>query len=187
MFSRFFISAAVCAAFFAAALAGGAANAQFSTVYELIKAVQEQKYEEVRTLMQRCRCPNARTAEDVPVLVVAAANNNVAIAGFLLDSGANPNAVSRTSRTSALMQFAGNGNEAGVRLLIGAGAQLDAADSVGETALMKAVRTRRPMVVRLLVEAGANTEMPDYQGRTALDIARSLRLRDMEQILVNAG
>lgn len=167
-------------------LAAVPASAQFSTAYEFMKAVEEQNYAEIRSLMIKCRCPNARNVEDVPVLVMAAQNGDLRTADFLVQNGANPSASGRSDKLTALMAFARLGHGDGVAYMIDAGADLDAGDATGETALMKAVRTRRPTVVRQLIEAGADVSMPDYQGRTALDIARAVRARDLERLLAEA-
>ena len=164
-------------------LAAPPAEAQYSTPYELIKAVKEGDYTEIRSLMLKCRCPNARTAEDVPLLVIAARNGDIRTAQYLLESGANVKAVARDTGTTALIEFARRGSLDGVRLLIESGADLDAGDATGETALIHAVRSRRVSVIRALLDAGANLDMADYQGRTALDIARTMRYRDIEKLL----
>lgn len=161
--------------------------AQFSAAYEVIKAVEDQDYTELRTKMLKCRCPNVRTVEEVPVLVIAARNSDVQIAQYLLDQGANPNIADRSTRVTALMEFARRGNLEGVAMLVGRNVDLDAGDSTGQTALVKAVRSRQIQVIRALLDAGANVDMPDYQGQTALDVARSMRLRDVERVLVNGG
>ena len=181
-----FLSLFLILAIGATLLAAPAAEAQYSTPYELIKAVKDRDYTKIRTLMIKCRCPNARTAEDVPLLVIAARNGDVRTTRFLLESGANAKAVARDTGTTALMEFAKRGNLDGVRLLIDKGADLDAGDATGETALIYAVRSRRTRVIRALLDAGANIDMADYQGRTALDVARDMRYRDLEKLLSTA-
>ncbi len=182
MLHSFFLVLAIGATLFAAS----AADAQYSTPYELIKAVKEGDYTKIRTLMMKCRCPNARTAENVPLLVIAARNGDVRAARFLLESGANAKAVARDTGSTALMEFAKRGDLDGVRLLIESGADLDAGDATGETALIHAVRSRRVRVIRALLDAGADADMADYQGRTALDVARDMRYRDLEKLLSKA-
>lgn len=161
------------------------AAAQFSAAYEVIKAVEKKDYAELRTKMLKCRCPNVRTVEEVPVLVIAAQGSDVEIARYLLEQGANPNISDRSTKMTALMEFARRGNLEGVAMLIERNVDLDAGDNTGQTALVKAVRSRQIQVIRALLDAGANVDMPDYQGQTALDVARSMRLRDVERVLVS--
>ncbi|GER00769.1 hypothetical protein JCM17845_13920 [Iodidimonas gelatinilytica] len=175
------------AAFPGVFLATSPASAQFSAAYELIKAVEEQDYAELRTQMLKCRCPNVRTIDDVPVLVIAARNADKQIVEYLLESGANPNAADRTSKMTPLMEFARRGDVAGLNMLLARNADLDAGNDSGQTALMIAVRSRQARAVKALLDAGANVDMPDYQGQTALDVARSMRLRDLERLLMDAS
>ncbi|GAB4574751.1 MAG: hypothetical protein Tsb008_13170 [Rhodothalassiaceae bacterium] len=163
------------------------AEAQFSAAFELIKAVKEQDYNEVRTQMMKCRCPNARNADDVPVLVIAAQGRGTEIAAYLLESGANPNISDRTTKTTALIAFAERGNSEGVALMLKAGADPDASDATGQTALMQAVRNRQVRIIPMLIEAGASIDIANYRGESALDIARNMRYRDIEKMLRDAS
>jgi len=170
-----------------AAVLAGPAQAQFSDRYDMLKAIDEQNYEEVRELMAKCRCPNTRNVDGEPALLLAAQSGSLEITEFILDEGANPNVRSRTSGTTALMVFARRDSVAGVELLLGRGADFDAADATGETALMYAVRGRARRVLPILLGKGANPDLANYQGQTAMDIAQRNRYRVMEQLLTDAA
>ncbi len=163
------------------------ANAQFSAAFELIKAVKDGDLKKAHEEMLKCNCATARTGDGKPLLVIAAENNDLSMARFLLASGANPNTADRRSGETALMIFARQDNVEAIRLLAQQGADPDAADRAGETALMKAVRTRKTRALRALLEIGANPDVADYQGQTAADIARAMRLRNLERLLRRAG
>jgi hypothetical protein len=62
-----------------------------------------------------------------------------------------------------------NGNEAAVKLLIAAKADVDSADDDEDTALMCAVD--RPGIVKLLIEAKADVNRANSEGYTALMMA----------------
>ncbi|WP_281300555.1 MULTISPECIES: ankyrin repeat domain-containing protein [unclassified Iodidimonas] len=171
----------------AAILGSIPAAAQFSAAYELIKAVEDKDYGEMRTQMLKCRCPNVRNVDDIPVLVMAARNSDSKIIEYLLEMGANPDAADRHNRSTALMELARRGNLDGVQMLIQKGADLNAGNSTGQTALMLAAQSRNGRVVSALLEAGADPDMPDYQGQTVFDIARNNRYRDIERLLETAG
>ncbi|GER05748.1 hypothetical protein JCM17843_00580 [Kordiimonadales bacterium JCM 17843] len=79
------------------------------------------------------------------------------------------------------------GDVAGLNMLLARNVDLDAGNDSGQTALMIAVRSRQARAVKALLDAGANVDMPDYQGQTALDVARSMRLRDLERLLMDAS
>lgn len=124
----------LCLFMLAAMLGSTPAAAQFSAAYELIKAVEEQDYGEMRTQMLKCRCPNVRNVDDVPVLVMAARNSDSKIIEYLLEMGANPDATDRNTRSTALMELARRGDLNGVQMLIKKGADLNAGNNTGQTA-----------------------------------------------------
>ncbi len=161
-------------------------HAQFSAAYELIKAVKEGDYAKAREEMLKCNCPTARDADGDPLIVLAARNGDMVMTRFLLQSGANPNAATRSDGETALMVFARTDRPDGIALLVAHGVDLDAVNKAGETALIQAVRARKLRAVRALLEAGADPEVADYQGQTALDIARQMRLRNFARLIEDA-
>ena len=58
-----------------------------------------------------------------------------------------------------------------VRLLLDAGANVDAANKHGDTALILAACNGRMEIVRLLLDAGANVDAANTKGGTALTLA----------------
>jgi ankyrin repeat protein len=123
--------------------------------------------------------------------VLAARASDVALMKLLLELGANselPNA----DHTSPLLAAAGvgalgDGDEAAgteaeaveaVRLLLDLGADVNAVDDHGETAMHGAAYQSRPAVVELLVERGADVSVwnrPNEWGWTPLQIAQGHR------------
>ena len=69
-----------------------------------------------------------------------------------------------------------------VRLLLAAGADVNARDRLGLTPL--ALSTFNPQIVRLLLEAGADPNVRDYRGETALDSASN---DEVKRMLVEHG
>ena len=107
------------------------AAAQFSAAYELIKAVKDGDYVKAREEMLKCNCPTARDADGDPLLVLAARNGDLVMTHFLLESGANPNAATRSSGETALMVFARADNTEGIALLAAHGADPGRAGAAG--------------------------------------------------------
>lgn len=88
----------------------------------------------------------------------------------LLDAGADPMAQDNLGG-SPLAGFAGNGNMAGVQLLLDAGAEVDARDDFsGTTALMDAAETGSTACVEVLLRAGADPSVA-LDGKTASALA----------------
>lgn len=71
--------------------------------------------------------------------------------------------------------------------LLAAGISVDAADSDGETALMKAADKGNAMAVKLLVAAGANVNAKDEDGETALMMAADEGRTEVVRLLLAAG
>lgn len=73
--------------------------------------------------------------------------------------------------------------------LLAAGSNVNQADKLGETPLMRAVGHRgHASLVKLLVQAGADVNARDFRGKTILAIAEEVNSDpECRQILVNAG
>ena len=74
---------------------------------------------------------------------------------------------------SRVADAAMNGDLAAVRNLLKQGADVNAGNSGGVTALMIAAANSRAEMVELLVHAGANVQARTERGETALSIART--------------
>ena len=88
---------------------------------------------------------------------------------------ASPESATRVSRQTALMVAAREGAVDAVKMLLEAGAHLDARDSAGATPLHVAARPwwrENPSVVALLLAAGASRHARDAQGRTPRELAQ---------------
>lgn len=81
------------------------------------------------------------------------------------------NAYHRVGRISALMHAINYNNIDAIKLLIEAGANLNATDNMGRTPLMIAVEFNNQDAVQILIESGANLNMQNLWGTTALNFA----------------
>ena len=83
---------------------------------------------------------------------------------------------------------ANHGHGAKVRVLLDHGADPNARDGVGRTALhLVAARGAGRDAIRALVRAGADIEILDESGNTPLDYARRAKRRTAERELVSLG
>jgi predicted component of type VI protein secretion system len=74
-----------------------------------------------------------------------------------------------------------------IRMLIEAGADVNARDGMGQTPLMFATRNSTPEVVTLLIEAGADVNARASSGRTPLSRANGRVFPEIIKILKAAG
>ena len=85
------------------------------------------------------------------------------------------------------MSAARQGDAAAVARLISAGADVNAANAGGATALMFAALSGDPMVTSLLVGAGARTDAKAKLGWTALALAAVKGYTEVAEVLLDAG
>lgn len=97
----------------------------------------------------------AREWDDATLLHLAVGQNHKELAEFLLDKGADVNALTQDHLTP-LHMAAQNGNLEIVQLLLSRKAKLDAVDSKGWTPLDRARKWRHPGVADFLVKQGAH-------------------------------
>jgi|GEM_PF-1176204 len=86
-----------------------------------------------------------------------------------------------------LIEAAKTGSPAIVGAFLAKGADVNARDPRGGTALIWAVARRVPESVRLLIAAGVDLNARDQHGMTALKLARAKNLPKMVALLLRAG
>ncbi len=124
-------------------------------------------------------------------LLSAARTQDVTLMGMLLDKHADPNQATTVDRFTPLMaalsgggggRGAGRGGRGGgvanpvgaVQLLIGHGADVNAANSRGMTAMHYAAKAGNDQAIQILADHGARLDVKDRLGRTPVDIANGV-------------
>jgi ankyrin repeat protein len=127
-------------------------------------------------------------------IVLAASRGRLDPVRFLLDGGTpagNGGEDGRTPLMAAMEDYSGTGAEAGnrteiARLLIARGADVNARDAQGETALVRAIGWNNPGAVRLLLSKGADPDTPDSKGAPPLTLAARKGNVEMTRALLEA-
>jgi uncharacterized protein len=142
-------------------------------------------------LLQRGWPVDARTPSGETALMGAAFGDNLSLMASLVKAGADVNLHCectgiRAGGYSALTMASARRNEGAVRLLLDAGAKVDAPSNDG-TALMLATEERDVSLVKLLLSRGADpNNARNWAGDTALMYA-ALRSLELVQVLIAAG
>jgi ankyrin repeat protein len=132
---------------------------------------------------------NEQDSHGKPALWYAVQRNEIDIASWLLDHGADISIKDILGFTFALLHQAVDCGHTGiVKLLLARGAAIEVQDRWGYTPLHRAVLKGHKAIVDLLLKAGANVESRDENGLTPLNIARcNTNNADITTLLLNAG
>ena len=171
-------------------IAAPAAGQGRLTSGNLVDAVRDRDGNKAMELLRE-RGPgivNARDGKGETALIVAIARRDDNWTGFLLDQGADPNLAARNGDTP-LIAAARSGYVAGAADLVRMKVKVDAANRMGETALIVAVQQRQPAIVKLLLAAGADPDRTDSAaGYSARDYAkRDSRSREILKLIEASG
>lgn len=104
---------------------------------------------------------------ELTLLQLAINANRINMAKFLLENGADPHAVCRSDKITALYVAVRKNNLEIVKLLIKHKVDLNLIGAVGRTVLFDAPS---PEMIQLLVDSGADIHTKDSEGRTALHL-----------------
>lgn len=129
---------------------------------------------------------NARDDKGESALFAAIAQRDDEWTAFLLQEGANAEVAARNGDTP-LIAAARIGNGPAIRQLVSRRVKVDAANRMGETALIIAVQQRQRDTVELLLAVGADPDKSDSAaGLSARDYAtRDSRSRDLLKLIEN--
>jgi hemoglobin len=96
---------------------------------------------------------------------------------LLVRGGARVNAVHGVKRCTALHMAARQGTVEVIEALLDAGAEIEARDSLGDTALRRAVNCDKADAARVLIERGADVGSVGSKGLSVRQAVRSARMR----------
>lgn len=186
------------------------------TYEDLIRAVDENKLEDMAELLAKGADPNTPDAQGNTLLMIAVLKGNTGLVKLLLDAGAKPNLRNRHGDSAImlashqgladivrqlyvkgaeinhpgwnpLIYAATGGHVQAIQMLLGVGADINSTSDNGTTALMMAARNNHLEAVKVLLKAGANPNKKNDSGGTALGWAFDRGYREVAELLIKSG
>jgi ankyrin repeat protein len=191
--------AAVSALIKAGAEVNASSDSGLTALHYAIQSTASARMVTVQALLDAGAEADEETDDGLTPLMGAAGAADPELVELLLEHGANVHA--RTSSGNSVVmfvchepgsvgrQFDRPGRaQACIRALVDAGADVNAANDSGETALMWAAYYANAILMRTLLEAGADPNGRDEDGHSALDFARRTEgLPGLADLLLEAG
>lgn len=126
---------------------------------------------------------NSRTSEGVPLLCVAARSELLDKVEWLVERGADINAISNDRGYSAVMDAVWRKNIKITEYLIKKGANLDVISSDGQPILVLAVGNGNIPIVKLLLEHGADPDIKDSMGMSAREYVNLFKQAGLMELM----
>ena len=156
----------------------------------LTAAVSATRAREVKELIDAGADVNAHNEWGLtPVMLAAQYNHCVAVLNALIAAGADINEAEPKYRSNALHLAANSSkNPKIIDALLAAGANIDARNYLGETALIMSVNgNAETKVTTQLIKSGADVNACDYQGHSVLEYARAAKRTYVINLLKEKG
>lgn len=125
---------------------------------------------------------NERDSAGTPMLCVASRAGRKEMIQWLVDKGADINAISQDRGYSALMDAVWKSNYDITKILVDLGADVNIVAQDGQSLLVLATGTNNSRICELLAMKGANPLIKDKMGMSALDYARLFKKENLVHI-----
>jgi ankyrin repeat protein len=154
----------------------------------LMTAANSGDLSQVQKLLREGSDPNEHTDSGKTALHYATQSKNVSVVRVLIQEGANVNAKATGNVTPLMLSLDMAFGQPEISLaLIRAGADVNAADVNGDTALIIAATESSDEVFQALLEKGANPNARGLNGETALHYVAMNAILDRAKLLLDHG
>jgi ankyrin repeat protein len=156
-------------------------------VTPLMNAVSARRLEAAQTLISLGADVNTSPNDGTGPLLLATLESDVPMTKLLLSKGANTLPLAKRLICLPLESAASEGSIELVRMLLEAGAPINAVSFGGSSALASATTFGHTKIVEILLDAGADPNLTDTEGRTPIMIAVRLGNEQIFNLLLSAG
>jgi uncharacterized protein len=160
----------------------------------LLDAVNKNDGRLVEKLLQKGADPNAVDDCGIPIITYAAARGRSDLLRLLITSRVDVNAIDKFKNQPPLLWVIDSLNKYNeediyetLKLLVGAGADVNLKGQSDKSALILAVLEEKERLVEILISAGADVNFKDNEKRTAYSYAAQQGNKKLKQILIDAG
>ncbi len=154
-----------------------------SGMVALMYAINQDRLEMVKMLLERGADPNFRTAYDRLPLTFAG-DQSIEIINVLLDAGADPNDYITGGYTALHTAALVSTDPAVIKVYVDAGAELECIDENGNTPLLRALKySKYQDIMKILIELGSDVRHTNLSGENALSIARSRGFNELAALI----
>ena len=156
----------------------------------LSAAVTATKARDIKELLDKGADVNAHNEWGLtPVMLAAQYNHSVSVLNALIAAGADIHEAEPKYRSNALHLAANSStNPKVIDALLVAGANIDARNYLGETALIMAVNSNAETKISTqLIKCGADINARDYQGHSVLEYAKTAKRTYLVNLLKEKG
>lgn len=155
-------------------------------------ATYNRDVESVRVLVEAGADVNVRDDMKNTPFLYASAEGCLDILRLTIQGGADPTITNRYGGTALIPASEHGYTEVVEELLTQTDIAVDHVNNLGWTALLEAIilnngNAKQQETLRLLIQHGADVNLTDSEGVTPLQHARSKGLKEMEQLLLEAG
>lgn len=153
----------------------------------LMEASEKDHIDIVKILLVAGADPDVENDNGVTALWMASSNGLAEVSELLLPLTKNIDAREKYNKSTPLINMARWGKVSTVKALLDKGADMNAQDTQGWTALMWAAKDNYQDIVNLLLGKGADFKIKNRFGNTALKLARKEGNREIVQMLEKAA
>lgn len=151
----------------------------------LMRAFADRDNAKIRSALNEGAKVNVRNPQGVTLIEYAVESGDMALVDEVIDAGADLSATTRGF--TPLMSAAWEGRTPMVKKLVRSGADVNARDDYGRTAVMLAILRNKFEAVKYLAENNADLNLRESDGLTALDIATRYRQKETAAYLKSRG